>query len=271
MATEHRGIWSGTVGFGLVSVPVALVTALRTSRSSFRLIHEPDKSRIRQRMYCPAHALFVHPEHIQRGYEVEPGEHVIVRDDEIEALEPKRSKSIEIQEFVECSAILPAYIDRPYYMIPTGPAKPYRLLVETLAAEQRAGIAEFVMHGQEHFCAVQSVAGVLCLLLLRYPEEVRSPDELVGDWKAVKEDVSRMRKAIDKARKPFDPDALENEYQKRVDKLVARKRRRKEVVHVVEAERPTTAEGAAGEPGSGDVDLVAALEESLARERSGGS
>jgi DNA end-binding protein Ku len=217
-------------------------------------------------MYCPQHDQFVHPEHIQRGYEIEDGTHVIVSDSDIEAIAPTRSKAIEIQEFVDRDEIGPAYYDRPYYLVPTGPAKPYRLLVETLRDQHVAGLAEFVMNAREHFVALQSIDDALCLMTLRYPTELREAQGLFEKSRARSKQVEKMLVEIEKNEKPFDPDDLVDEYQERIDRLIAKKKKKGETVEVTEAEEPheeAATEGA--EAGAGD--LVAALEASLKKEK----
>ncbi|MFW5859863.1 MAG: Ku protein [Planctomycetota bacterium] len=269
MPTQRHALWSGSVGFGLVAVPVAALAAVHPSRASFNLIHEPDRSRVDRRMFCPAEEVFVHPEHMQRGYEYEPGEFIVVRDDEIAGLAPKRSKAIEIQEFVALDAIDSAFYARPYYLVPTGPEKPYQLLVETLASKRVAGLSEFVMHAREHFCALLSLEGVLVLMTLRYPDELRSTVGLAPSAKADKQQVRAMRSAIDELSRDFDIGELEDGYQQRVEQLIKRKRRRKQVVAVYERDEDED-EAATGGDALEQVDLVAALEASLAREREGG-
>ncbi|MFP4106825.1 MAG: Ku protein [Phycisphaerae bacterium] len=265
MPAKRHALWSGSVSFGLVAVPVAAIPAVHSTRTAFHMIHEPDKSRLKRRMFCPEEEVFVHPEHILRGYEIEPDKHIIIRDSEIESIAPKRSKTVEIREFVDRAAISPAYYDRPYYLVPTGAEKPYRLLVDTLAEADKAGLSEFVMHAREHFCAVMSIDGALCLMTLRYPEQLRSADDLKPDASAKKTAVTKMKKLIEQKAVEFKPDKLTDVYQERIDKLIARKKKKKETVEVYdeEAEEETVSAEEEGE----DIDLVAALEESLAKER----
>lgn len=255
-ADGHR-LWSGTVSFGLVSVPVALVSAVRPRRSAFHLLHRADNARLRRLMFCPNEGEVIPPDHVVRGFEVEEGRHVIVDDDEIRAIAPKRSTTIEIQEFVPTDQIAPAFYDRPYYLLPTGADKPYRLLVATLAETGRSGLAEVVLHGREHLVALQAVDDVLCLLTLRYPAELRTFEGVDAEPDAA--DVRRIGTAIESSSGSFEPGLLVDEYQKRVDRLIRRKRKQGETVEAPEVER--AADGAAeGE----EVDLIAALEESLA-------
>jgi DNA end-binding protein Ku len=275
MAEPGRAFWKGSISFGLVTVPVALLRATRSLRSAFHLMHATDHARLRRRLYCPAHEAFVPPDQVRRGYELEDGRHVVVEDEEIEALAPGRSRSIEIQEFVPRSRLGPAWYQRPYYLVPTGPQKPYRLLVEVLAEQDAAGLAEVVLQSRQHLCALESLDGALCLFLLRYPGELRDPGDVretlqEADAEAEAAQVRAMAKAIESLRADFDPDALEDEYQRRVVRLAERKREQGQTVRVAEPEEDREGRGEAAERGEA-VDLMAALEESLEREKAGAS
>lgn len=267
MADGGAAIWSGSVSFGLVAVPVAILTAVRPKPGTFHLLHEKDAARLKRRLFCPADKKFISGKEAVRGFEVEDGQHVIVDDDEIRSLAPKRSKTIEIQEFVDAETIDPAYYDRPYYLVPTGPEKPYRLLAEVLREMKKAGIAQFVMNEREKFCCVESIEGALCLMILRYSEELRSADELVPDVEPRTKDVDAMLTTIKRMDWKFDPKKLTDEYEERVRKLIGRKKKRHEVVEAPEVEEEEEPEAASGEGEEREVDLVSALEKSLARER----
>jgi DNA end-binding protein Ku len=273
MAGRGHSLWSGTLTFGLVSVPVAVVPAVHSRRKAFHLLHEPDASRLERRMFCPSEEVFVHPEHIQRGYEVEQGKYVVIEDAEIQSIAPKRSKTIEIQQFVQRSRIDPAYYERPYYLVPTGAEKPYRLLVETLAQLDRAGLSEFVMHAREHFCAIQSIGGALCLMKLRYPDELRNGQEVAARAEAEASDVRSIKDAISKSKIAFDPVDLTDEYRRRVDKLI-RKKKEEGTVEGPDSQEGDEASQAGQGPAEGEgkqTDLVSALEASLAKEKEKGS
>src|SRR5947199_8873106 len=134
---SSRPVWSGSISFGVVTIPVKLYTAVREKRLSFRSLHDQDKVPLKQKLVCPADGKEVHPEHIVKGYEIEKDQYVVVRQDELEAVAPKASKAIEIQDFVNLSEIDPVYFDRGYYAVPTPEAgRPYRLLVQALTKKQ---------------------------------------------------------------------------------------------------------------------------------------
>ncbi|MCE5326943.1 MAG: Ku protein [Planctomycetaceae bacterium] len=262
MPSDRHALWSGTVTFGLVAVPVAMVPAGQSRRTAFHLLHRSDHSRLSRRMFCPVHKTFVHPEHILRGYEVEPEKYIIIEDSEIEAISPKRSKTIEITEFVDTAQIDPALYDRPYYLVPTGADKPYQLLVETLGRLKKAGIGQFVMHAQQYLAAIESIDGGLCLITLRYAQQVRSSEGIVQEASANAADIKAMRTAITKSSGHFKPSALKDEYQRRVEALIHRKKKQHAFV---EAPQAAHEEGEEGKGKAEEIDLVTALEESLAR------
>lgn len=251
-----RPLWTGSLSFGLVTVPVSIVPALQNRRATLHLLHDADHARLQRRMICPAHNAVVHPEHIQKGYEYAPGKYVVVLQEEINSVEPRKSSTIEIRDFVDEQAVAPVFYDRPYYLVPAGAERPYALLVEALAKTRKVGIAEFVMRDRQYLSAVQSIDGVLCLMLLHYAESVadavefasqHAPEQLVA---ACREVIGRMK------RKDFDPSRYDQDGPQRLMRLVEEKRSRKEVVHAP----PVSSE----EEEPGDIaDLLAALEQSV--------
>eukprot|EP00913_Durusdinium_trenchii_P005670 g5288.t1 len=169
----------------------------------------------------------VHPEHILRGYDVEDGEYVIVRDDELESLEPEKSRDIDLRRFVDLDEISPAYFDRPYFLTPAGDStKAYRLLADVMEKTGRGGIATFVMRGKEYLVAILAERGLLRAQTLRFSEELRTPEDIAlpEPIKTEKTMVSRMRKAIQSLHaKSIDPDELQDEYSKQLREPIERK------------------------------------------------
>ncbi len=256
------GIWSGTVSFGLVAIPVVLVPAVRPVRAAFRLLHDKDNAPLRREMICPAHDAPVEPRHMVRGFEVKPGTYVTVSDEEIRALEPKRSRTIEITEFVDAAAVDPVYYDRPYYLLPDGAEKPYRLLVRALAERGRAGIARFVLYDREHLAALRGLEGLLCLFLLRFHAEIVPAGGLAPAATARDKDVRLIEKLIREMAGPFDPKKYPDRSAETLRRLLESKKKKGKVVQAPEIEKEA-GEEAAGE-GAPD-DFIAALEGSIAR------
>ena len=198
---RRRAFWSGTVTFGLVSVPVALLPGNRARKVSLQML-APDGTPLERRYVCPAEDRFVSREEIVRGYEVEKGSFVVVSDEELESLAPERSREIDLQRFVPREQISPFFFDRSYLLVPTGDTrKPYRLLAETMERTGRAGVATFVMRSREYLVAILAEEGILRAVTLRFREEIRSPDEAgLPETEAVSDaDLSAMEEAIQEA------------------------------------------------------------------------
>jgi DNA end-binding protein Ku len=243
-------------------MPVALTPAVRGAKRQFHLLHRGDNGRLRIRLVCSRDNSAVHPEHVLRGHPVGDDKYVIVRDSEIEAIAPGRSRSIEISSFVPLDQVSPLRYRHPYYLVPTSAEKPYRLLAQTLAHARKAGIAEFVMHQRQHLAAVISVSGALCLATLYYPADIRAPDELVTSAQAQPKRVEQLLGEMRKLRRDFDPAALRDVYADRVEELISGKQAAGEVVVMPSTQEPQPADEAIE-----GMDLIEALEASLAKSR----
>jgi DNA end-binding protein Ku len=252
-----RSLWSGTVSFGLVAIPVGIVTAIRPHRVAFHLLHDEDHARLERKMYCPQHSAFVHPEHIVKGYPIDDS-FIVVSQEEIDSLEPERSQTIEITDFVDLDAVDPIYYDRPYYLEPRkGGEKPYSLLARALEKTQKVGIATFVMHDREYLVALRSINGVLCLVTLHYVDDITEPEDIVpADAKPDTKQVNELARKIKNSAADFDPKKYKNDYIEKVRDLLQQKI---EQDQIVEAPGGIEEEAEAEEA----PDLVAALEESL--------
>ncbi len=252
-----QGIWSGTISFSLVAIPVRLVKAIEPGRVSFHLLHSKDYSRLSRRMFCPEENTMVPPDEIIRGYEIVPDKYILMTDEELESVSPERSRTIEIVEFIDLKDVDPIYYDHPYYLVPSkGGEKAYQLLVEVMRRTGKAGLAKFVMAEREYLVAVFSRDGALALTTLHYSDEIL-PDEDMSPKKGKieAEEESRMKKSIEQMIEDFEPAKYANERRKRLEDLLARKAKEKAPV-----EAPAIAEE---EEGEGPADLVAALEESM--------
>jgi DNA end-binding protein Ku len=257
-----RAIWTGTLSFGLVAIPVGVVTAVRSGKVAFHLLHDKDNARLERQMVCPREDRTVHPEHIVKGFEIAPDNYVVVSQEEIEGLEPVRSQSIEITGFVESGAIDSLYYDRLYHVIPEkGGEKPYRLLSKALEETRRAGIAMFVLRDREYPAAVMSVEGTLSLMTLHYFSEiVKPPGDIPESESKSREEVKTVEKIIKSMSADFDPSKYRNEEKQKVLNLIKEKAKKEGVRELPVAEE---------EEGE-EVDLIAALEESLGKAGSSG-
>ena len=180
-AAPHS-IWSGTLAFGLINVPVDVLPATRRATPSLRMLG-PEGTPLARRYFCPSHGRTVEPEEIVRGYEVEEDRFVTIRDEELEALEPEKSREIDLERFVDADTIPPLHFQRGYVLTPAGDSnKAYRLLAEAMEATGKAGVASVVMRGNEYVIAVLAEGGILRAETLRLSDEVRDPSEAgLGD------------------------------------------------------------------------------------------
>ncbi|HSL81398.1 MAG TPA: Ku protein [Thermoanaerobaculia bacterium] len=263
--------WSGTISFGLISVPVQLFPANRNRSVSLRMLDE-DGTPLRRRYYCPAHDQLVEPDELARGFEVDDGEFVVVTDEELEAVAPGRSREIDLKRFVHAGEISPLFFERAYFLTPRGDSnKAYRLLAEVMERTGRAGIATFVMRNKEYLVAILAEEGILRAETLRFQDEVRDPARagLTGDFEIDEVEAKRFEKAIEaRSADELDPDELADEAGEALRDLAERKR--KEGKEVVEA--PAEASGEDGGDGAGEsgddegfeeVDLLETIRNSL--------
>lgn len=251
-----QGIWSGTISFSLVAIPVQLVRAVEPGRVSFRLLHSSDYSPLLRRMVCPKEGKIVPPEEIIRGYEIGPDKYILVTDEELESVSPERSRTIEIVDFIDMDEVDPLYYDHPYYLVPAkGGEKAYRLLVDVLHRTGKAGLAKFVLGEREYLVAVKSTEGALSLITLHYSEEILSDGEIAPGGGAIEpEEKTRLKKIIKAMTADFDPDKYADGRRQKIVNLLKKKLREQAPVEAPEVE-------AEGE--EAPVDLIAALEESM--------
>jgi DNA end-binding protein Ku len=250
-----QGIWSGTISFSLVAIPVELVTAIEPGRISFRMLHRTDYSPLSRRMFCPEEETIVQPDEIVRGYEIGPHKYLVVTDEELESVSPERSRTIEILEFIDMDEVDPVYYDHPYYLVPArGGEKAYRLLAEVMHRTNKAGLAKFVLHDREHIVAIKSTGGALALITLYYSNEIVSDEDLVPeDSSGDAREKSHIKKSIKKMMADFKPEKYADDRRAKITSLLKKKMKEKSPV-----EAPVAEEELEGPP-----DLVAALEESM--------
>jgi DNA end-binding protein Ku len=259
-----RAIWSGSISFGLLNVPVKLYSAVSRKNVSFRELRESDGSRIRHKRVAEADGKEVPYEDIVKGYEISPEQYVIVTREELEEIDPKKTRAIEIQDFVDLDDIDPIYFDHPYYLGPDkGAEKAYALLVKAMSDAKKVAIARFVLRNRENLAAIRPAQNVLTMATMRFADEVVAPGELGDDVipqdgrKLDKREVDMAKQLIDSLTADFDPGKYRDEYREELLSLIDRKAHGKAVVEPVSEEpKPTKA-----------PDLMAALEESLAAVR----
>jgi DNA end-binding protein Ku len=256
-----RPFWSGTLTFGLVSVPVDLYPGNRTNRVPLRML-SPEGEPLSRRYYSQKTERDLEDDQMVRGYEIEKDKYVIVTDEELERLAPEQSRDIDLRRFVSLAEIPPLHFDRSYFLTPAaGSEKAYKLLAETMAASELAGIATFVMRGKEYLVAIFPENGILRAETMRFADEIRSAAEvgLPEKKKLPAATVKKFERLIAKhSRRQLSLKDFKDEQTEKLIKLVERKR--KQHKDVVEVEVPEREEGKV-------IDLMAALKKSLAGKR----
>jgi DNA end-binding protein Ku len=265
-ATSHgpRAFWSGTITFGLVSVPIDLYPAVRARRAPLRMLGPQDRL-LQRRYYCSVDGEPLTNDDIVRGYEWPDGSVTIVTDDELDALAPRKSRDIELQRFVSRAEIPPKLLERPYVLAPAGDStKAYRLLAHTMERSGRAGIATFVMRGKEYLAAIFAEGGLLRAATMRFNDELRSPSSvgLPRAPKAGTEDNSIELALASLKADDLDRKALQDDY---TDALLAlAERKRAENRDVVEIEEQAGDDDA--EPGD-VIDIMSVLKQRMGAAR----
>ena len=261
-----RAIWSGAISFGLVNIPVKLFSAVSKKTVRFHQLDSETGSRIQQKRVNPSTGEEVPYEKLVKGYELSPDRYVVIRPEELESIEPKKTRTIDIEDFVEIDQIDPIYYDHPYYLVPgTGAAKPYGLLLEALKETGRVGIARVVIRSKEQLVAIRPRDDVLTMETLLFGDEVVPPESLddldaVDEAKATKKEVDMARQLIDSLATDFDPSKYRDEYRDAVLEMIERKAQGHEIAIQEAPEEPEEV-----------PDLMAALEASIAAaKRQGG-
>jgi len=217
-----RAIWSGTISFGLLNVPVKLYSAVSRKTIRFNELRESDSSRVRHKRVAESDDKEVPYEEIVRGYEISPDRYVVLSREELEALNPAKTRAIEIQDFVDIEQIDPIYFDSPYYLAPAeGAEKAYGLLVRAMDASGKAAIARFVLRNKEHLAAIRPMDGVLTLTTMRFADEVVSPKELDdvlpdSSPRVEKREREMAEKLIDSLAADFKPEKYRDEYREQL-------------------------------------------------------
>jgi DNA end-binding protein Ku len=254
-----RSIWTGAISFGLVSVPVKLYSAVTKKTVRFHQLDAESGTRIAQKRVNPVTGEEVPYDRLVKGYDLGDDRYVVVTPAELEALDPAKTKTIEIEDFVELASIDPIFFDTTYFLAPnTGGTKPYRLLLDALEQSGRVGIARVVIRSKEALCALRPRDGVLLMSTLLFADEVNDPtsiDEIaaVADVSTTDRELDIAVQLVESLSAEWTPETYEDEYRKAVLDLVERKAAGEEIA-VQPAQEPS------GEP---VPDLMAALKASL--------
>jgi len=253
-----RAIWSGSISFGLVNIPVKLYSAVSRKTVHFNQLDARTNTRVKQKRVSAEDGVEVPYEQIVKGYELSSGAYVVITDDELAALDPKALRTIDIDEFVDQVDIDPIFYDSAYYLAPADASKPYALLAEAMRESGKVGIAHFVMRTKQYLAAIRPSDGVLMLSTMVYADEVNEPTEIpeladLADVELPEKELAMARQLIDSLAGDFAPDKFSDTYRQAVLDLIDKKAAGEEIV----------AAPAAMETGQ-VIDLMAALEASVA-------
>jgi DNA end-binding protein Ku len=258
----YRPFWSGTITFGLVSVPVDLLPANRPRRISLRML-APDGTPLKREYWSAGSKEQVDTESTVHAYELDGGMFVEVTDEELEELAPEKTREIDLRLFVDKDELDPVFFERAYFLAPSkGANKPYRLLVSAMESTGKAGIATFVMREREYLVAIIAENGLLRAETMRFADEIRSPEdaELPKPKKVDKKTVQRLSKALDELFEgELDPDELQDRRTRGIEKLVKSKLSAGKDVVKAPADDERPAEGALGTEDRLVIDLMEEL------------
>jgi DNA end-binding protein Ku len=259
-----RSLWTGSLGFGLVNVPVALFSGVRDTDLHFRQLHAKDHTPVEIHRFCAEEDVEVPYEEIANGYETDDDELIVLSDAELATAAPRKTRTIDVEAFVDVADVDPIYFDHPYVLVPAGDSegtlRAYRLLVEVMSRTERAALGRFVLRSKEHLVLVRAREDRLTLTTLRFHDEVRPAKDVPTPTKRdkpAKKELDQAVALIEALACPWEPERYADEFQKRLKKIVQRKRKG-QTVEQPEAEK---------EP-SPVPDLMAALEETLAEVKS---
>jgi DNA end-binding protein Ku len=259
-----RAMWTGAVSFGMVSVPVKLYSALNRKSVRFHQLSGKTGVRIAQKRVDPQSGEEVAFNDIVKGFEIAPDRYVVIEPGELESLQPKKTRTIEIEDFVELAQIDPIFYDHPYYLVPgPGGAKPYKLLVEAMRATGKVAIARVVIRSKEQLVALRPIGDVLGMATMIFADEILPPERLeevsdAGEVKTTKRELDVAKQLVDSLAGEFEPDRYSDTYREEVLAMIERKAEGEEI-----AIQPAAEEVAEPAP-----DLMSALKASLDAVRS---
>jgi DNA end-binding protein Ku len=254
-----RSIWSGAISFGLVNVPVKLYSAVSRKTVRFNQLNKETGNRIQQKRVDPETGEEVSYEQIVKGYELTKDRYVVITPEELDALDPERTRTIDIEDFVDLEEIDPVYYDHPYYLVPDkGAAKAYGLLLGAMEQAGKVAIARVVLRSKEQLVAIRPSNDVLLMETMLFHDEVVPADDIDDlpegkELKASDRELKMAQQLIDSLSSEFDPSRYHDEYREKVIELIERKASGEEIAVQPEAPQPARV-----------PDLMAALEASLA-------
>src|SRR5918995_1662495 len=253
-----RSLWRGSLSFGLVNVPVALYSGVRDRDLHFHQLHEKDTARIDMRRFCAEEDVEIPLEEVGHAYELESGKSVVVTDEDLEAVAPRKTRTIDIEAFVDLADIDPVYFDHPYFLAPTGesegPRRAYQLLVEAMGRSDGVALGRFVMRTKEYLVAIRVREERLALTTMLFGDEARPTKGIdTGGRKTSGKKLDHAVALIDALSTDWDPSAYRDCYRARLEDVIDRKRKGKRISAPKPEKEPSPV-----------PDLMVALERSLA-------
>jgi DNA end-binding protein Ku len=254
-----RSIWSGAISFGLVNVPVKLYSAVSRKTVRFNQLNAETGNRIQQKRVDPETGEEVGYDQIVKGYELTKDRYVVITPDELDALDPEKTRTVDIEDFVDLDEIDPVYYDHPYYLVPDkGAAKAYGLLLGAMKQANKVAIARVVLRSKEQLVAIRPAGDVLMMETMLFHDEVVPSDDIEDlpdgkELKATDRELKMAQQLIDSLTSEFDPSSYHDEYREKVLELIEKKASGEEIAVQPEAPEPARV-----------PDLMAALEASLA-------
>jgi DNA end-binding protein Ku len=257
-----RALWTGSLSFGLVNVPVQVVSAVRDLDLHFHQLHAKDKVRIEQRRFCSKEDIEVGIEEVAHSYDLD-GKTVIVTDEELASVQPRKTRTIDIEAFVPFDELDAIYFDHPYFLMPAGDSegtlRAYRLLERTMDEADRVALGRFVMRTKEYLAAIRARDGALELTTMLFHDEVRPTKPIpTGGKKPSKQQLDQAVAVIEELSEDWEPERYTDCYRERLTEVIKRKRKRQKI----EAPKPEK------EPAA-TPDLLEALKQSLENVQAG--
>ena len=258
-----RSMWSGAISFGLVNVPVKLYSAVSRKTVRFNQLNGKTGNRIQQKRVDPETGDEVAYDDIVKGFELTKDRYVVLTPDELDALDPERTRTIDIEDFVALEEIDPVYYDHPYWLVPDkGAAKAYGLLLEAMRDAGKVAIARVVLRSKEQLVAIRPAGQGLMMETMIFADEVVPPEDIEDlpseqELKVSDRELKMARQLIDSLTTEWEPDKFHDEYREKVLDLIERKAQGEEIAVQPEAPKPARV-----------PDLMAALEASLAAVKS---
>jgi DNA end-binding protein Ku len=254
-----RPLWNGSLSFGLVNVPVQLTGATRDLDLHFRQLHKKDNAPIEQRRYCSQDEVEVQWEEVGRGFELDDGKQVVLTDEELASVQPEKTRTIDVESFVDLEDVDPIYFDNTWFLVPAGDSqgtkRAYRLLVEVMESTERAALGRFVMRTKEYLVLVRPREGLLSLTTMRFHDEVRPTDGIApGGRKPAKDKIEQAVAVIESLGADWDPERYTDCYRERLKRVVKQKQKGEKVKAPSEPKQPEPA-----------PDLMEALQATLER------